>query len=153
MWAVACLLPLPCVRAAQTCPPVACLLARPPTCLLPAETLALRWRQHLTAHLHRRYCQHQHAFYSLQQPQQGLVKLQQPGLVGQEQAEEEQQQPQEVLDNPDQRIAADAAALCESLSVVARVAAAAPFKLCYYRWGGPGAAQRHGTAGRLTASA
>ena len=111
---------------------------------MPAETLALRWRQHLTTHLHRRYCQHQHAFYSLQQPQQGLAKLRQPGLVGQEeqqqqqqQAECEQQQPEErqqALDNPDQRIAADASALCESLSVVARVAAAAPFKLFYYRW-------------------
>ena len=40
-----------------------------------------------------------------------------------------------ALDNPDQRIASDAAELCESLSVVARVAAAAPFKLLYYRWG------------------
>ena len=45
-------------------------------------------------------------------------------------------------DNPDQRIAADAAALCDCLSAVVRVAAAAPFKLLYYRWAGcPGDGQ------------
>jgi hypothetical protein len=45
-----------------------------------------------------------------------------------------QQQDGEELDNPDQRIASDAAELCDSLAALAKVAAAAPFKLLYYRW-------------------
>ena len=39
------------------------------------------------------------------------------------------------MDNPDQRIAADAGELCESLARVAKVATACPFKTLYYRCG------------------
>ncbi|PSC73387.1 ATP-binding cassette sub-family D member 4 [Micractinium conductrix] len=65
------------------------------------------------------------------------------GALAQQQAQQQQQQQQQgrqagdtgvPADNPDQRIAADAAALCDCLSAVVRVAAAAPFKLLYYSW-------------------
>lgn len=105
------------------------------------EALALRWRQRLTSHLHRQYCQHQHAYYFLQLPasqrrhQAGLWERQEE--LGQQQHGEEGDEQEEgsSVDNADQRIASDAAELCECLAAVARVAAAAPFKLLYYRQG------------------
>lgn len=122
-------------------------------CLLGAENLALHWRQRLTAHLHHCYCHHQHAYYRLQQgqaqqaaPGQEPHPAQQPAW-GQEAHQDGHQQQdagnkqrqsgqgQQQVDNPDQRIASDAGELCECLSAVARVAAAAPFKLLYYRCG------------------
>ncbi|KAL4434207.1 hypothetical protein ABPG75_000648 [Micractinium tetrahymenae] len=131
-------------------------------------TLALRWRQRLTSHLHQRYCSG-HAFYTLQQhqarvagrqaeagqpdagqrlaqesaaaaggqPQLPLAAWQHQRVDQQPRTDKEQQrqrqQSQGAADNPDQRIAADAAALCDDLAEVAKVAAAAPFKLLYYR--------------------
>ena len=117
-------------------------------CMRTAELLALRWRRRLTTHLHSRYCQ-QHAFYSLQQRR-----------IEQQQEQQEQREQQGLdhsgmgaaaytaagttepsppsaaaaaVDNPDQRIASDAAALCDCLADLARVVAAAPFKILYYR--------------------
>lgn len=132
-----------------------------PSC--PAGSLALRWRQRLTSHLHWRYCSG-HAFYTLHQQQQQQQEQQTAAdathnlLAGQQAADGGPgvavdkpplfQQPQGGTrespscgkplaagggDNPDQRIASDAAALCEDLAEVAKVAAAAPFKLLYYR--------------------
>lgn len=117
-----------------------------------AERLALTWRRRLTGHLHHHYCQCQHAFYFLQQPgwlgqrpghgeergqerQEQKVEVGLPGQQDQQQQgkQEGEQGGSKAVDNPDQRIAADAAELCECLSAVARVAAAAPFKLLYYR--------------------
>lgn len=127
-------------------------------------SLALRWRQRLTSHLHWRYCSG-HAFYTLHQQQQQQQEQQTAAdathnlLAGQQAADGGPgvavdkpplfQQPQGGTrespscgkplaagggDNPDQRIASDAAALCEDLAEVAKVAAAAPFKLLYYSW-------------------
>ena len=60
-------------------------------------------------------------------------KQDQPAKQQQEHAHAEEEAEQQALDKPGQHIAADAAALCESLPVVA-LAAVAPFKLLYYRW-------------------
>ncbi|KAL4860116.1 ATP-binding cassette sub-family D member 4 [Chlorella vulgaris] len=101
------------------------------------EALALQWRQRLTSHLHRQYCQHQHAYYFLQLP--ASQRRQQAGMweqqeeLGQQQHGEEGDEEEEGsrVDNADQRIASDAAELCECLAAVSRVAAAAPFKLLW----------------------
>lgn len=123
----------------------------------PAGALSLRWRQLLTSHLHQRYCSG-HAFYTLQQQQQQEAGDSAPDThVGEaadgplaagdqlplfrqaqdsmqaEMAGSGKQRKASGADNPDQRIASDAAALCDDLSEVAKVAAAAPFKLLYYR--------------------
>lgn len=67
--------------------------------------LALRWRQSLTLQLHQRYTAGG-AFSRL---------------------------PKHV-DNPDQRITADAAALCDALGSLARLAAGAPFRVAFYTY-------------------
>lgn len=126
--------------------PVPTLSLPPPVCRS-TEWLALTWRERLTRHLHCCYCQGQHAYYFLQlrqggkQEQAAAAREQQRLQAGAGERADEEQQPgpaaaAAAVDNPDQRIAADAAELCECLSAVVRVAAAAPFKLLYYRQAG-----------------
>lgn len=113
-----------------------------------AESLALGWRRRLTRHLHERYCGRQAAFYFLCTPggggkggaaPEGLAPpAQQHDVPQQEGMRQEGMRQGSQVDNPDQRIAADAAELCEALSALTKVAAAAPFKLLYYSaltWG------------------
>eukprot|EP00887_Chlorella_sp_A99_P000802 scaffold5.g802.t1 len=105
--------------------------------------LAWRWRRRLARVLHAHYCAGA-AFFALRKGQQPPAREQAPGW---EQAPGRGQpspcaRPSAcsassvppAVDNPDQRMTADTAALCDALAGVAGVAAAAPFKLCYYSW-------------------
>lgn len=106
--------------------------------------LALRWRRRLARHLHARYCAGA-AFFHLQQQQQqpqphhncqGHEPAAQQAAGGGPCAPEPtaSSSSSSAVDNPDQRMTADTAALCDSLAAVVAVAAAAPFKLGYYSW-------------------
>ncbi len=71
--------------------------------------LSVQWRSHLTHTLHTRYCSNIASFSLHSSP---LSKI----------------------DNPDQRITAETATLCDALGSAARLAAGAPFRVFYYSY-------------------
>ncbi len=71
--------------------------------------LSIKWRSHLTCLLHARYCANI-ALFSL--PTSPLSQI----------------------DNPDQRITAETAVLCDALASAARLAAGAPFRVLFYSY-------------------
>ncbi|KAG7667755.1 putative Lysosomal cobalamin transporter ABCD4 [Nannochloris sp. 'desiccata'] len=71
--------------------------------------LSVRWRSHITHLLHTRYCSNI-ALFTI--PSSPLSRI----------------------DNPDQRITAETATLCDSLASAARLAAGAPFRVLYYSY-------------------
>jgi ABC-type uncharacterized transport system fused permease/ATPase subunit len=71
--------------------------------------LSVQWRSHLTHLLHSRYCTN-------------IASFSLPSS------------PLSWIDNPDQRITAETATLCDALASAARLAAGAPFRVLYYSY-------------------
>ena len=77
--------------------------------------LSVRWRGQLAARLHRRYCAAATATAAAaaERPARALPP---------------------AIDNPDQRMTADLAAMCDGLASALRLAAGVPFRVCFYSW-------------------